>query len=146
MMPNHISPSLYHRLWADVKEADSLADGCNNCRLPGWYPVWAAPGDVCDMQQHMADPTIRFHHCSESGYDTDYKFEDHVKMCLAKEEIDWLWNHGKYGQEDGGHCKTKDGKPHLGPEGLLVCTSSAPVATTCAGCNYGALARAAERW
>jgi len=86
------------------------------------------------------------HHCSESGYDTDYKFEDHVKMCLAKEEIDWLWNHGKYGQEDGGHCKTKDGKPHLGPEGLLVCTSSAPVATTCAGCNYGALARAAERW
>jgi hypothetical protein len=122
MMPNHIKPSLYHRLWADVKEADSLADGCNNCRLPGWYPVWAAPGDVCDMMAHMPDATIHFHRCAEDGYAEDYKLEDHVKLCLKKEEIDWLLTHDKDGEEtEHGHCQTSDGMPHLGPEGLLVC-------------------------
>jgi hypothetical protein len=74
------------------------------------------------MQQHMADPTIRFHHCSEDGYATNYKLEDHVKLCLKKEEIDRLWNHGKDGKKtEHGHCQTKEGEPHLGPEGLLVC-------------------------
>ena len=65
------------------------------------------------MQQHMADPTIRFHHCSEDGYATNYKLEDHVKLCLKKEEVDWLWNHGKDGEKtEHGHWS------HLGPEGL----------------------------
>ena len=125
MMPKHIKPSLYHQLWADVKESDSQADGCNNCRHAGWSAVWAAPGDICDLQGHMADPTIHFHHCSEHGYATDYKLEDHVKLCLEKEEVDWLWNHGKDGKKTEapglGHCQTKEGQPHLGPEGLLVC-------------------------
>jgi len=88
----------------------------------GWSPVWAAPGDVCDMQAHLAHPTIHFHHCSEDGYAKDYKLEDHVKLCLKKEEIDWLWSHGKDGKKtEHGHCQTKEGEPHLGPEGLLVC-------------------------
>ncbi len=85
-------------------------------------PVWAAPGDICDMQAHMADPTIHFHHCAEDGYAEDYELEDHVKLCLKKEEVDWLWSHGKHGEEaENGHCQTKEGEPHLGPEGLLVC-------------------------
>ena len=91
----------------------------------GWSPVWAAPGDLCDMQRHMAGPTIRFHHCSEDGYATDYKLEDHVKLCLNKEEIDWLWNHGKHGSPVGHHCQNGEGEPHLGPEGLLVCCTPA---------------------
>ena len=90
----------------------------------GWSPVWAAPGDLCDMQRHMADPTIRFHHCSEDGYATNYKLEDHVKLCLKKEEIGWLWNHGKHGSPVGHHCQNGEGEPHLGPEGLLVCSET----------------------
>ena len=125
MMPKHIKPSLYHQLWADVKESDSQADGCNNCRLPGWSPVWASPGDVCYMSKHMADATIHYHHCAEDGYAEDYKLEDHVKLCIKKEEVDWLWNHGKDGKKtEHGHCQTMEGQPHLGPEGLLVCPTS----------------------
>ena len=78
------------------------------------------------MMAHMPDPTIHFHHCAEGGYATDYKLEDHVKLCLEKEEVDWLWNHGKDGKKTEapglGHCQTKEGQPHVGPEGLLVCT------------------------
>ena len=80
------------------------------------------PGDVCDMSKHMADATIHFHHCAEDGYAEDYKLEDHVKLCIKKEEVDWLWNHGKDGKKtEHGHCQTKEGEPHVGPEGLLVC-------------------------
>jgi hypothetical protein len=134
MMPNHIDPTLSHRLWADVKESDSQADGCNNCRHAGWSPVWAAPGDVCDIQQHMPDPTIHFHHCAEGDYAEDYKLEDHVKLCLKKAEIDWLWTHNKHGEEaEHGHCQVKEGEPHLGPEGLLVCTTVTAGTTAGAG-------------
>ena len=95
----------------------------------GWSPVWAAPGDVCDVQQHMPDPTIHFYHCSEDDYAQAYALEDHVKLCLKKEEVDWLWNHGKDGEKtEHGHCQTKEGQPHLGPEGLLVC----PLIISCA--------------
>ena len=92
------------------------------------------------MQQHMADPTIRFHHCSEDGYATDYALEDHVKLCLKKEEIDWLWNHGRNGKEtEHGHCQTEEGEPHLGPEGLLVClVCESTTLTGCAGRQSGA--------
>ena len=80
------------------------------------------PGDVCDMSKHMADATIHFHHCAEDGYAEDYKLEDPVKLCIKKKEVDWLWNHGKDGKKtEHGHCQTKEGQPHLGPEGLLVC-------------------------
>ena len=48
-----------------------------------------------------------------------------MKLCLKKEEIDWLWTHDKDGEEtEHGHCQTETGGPHLGPEGLLVCVSS----------------------
>ena len=128
LMPNHIGHKLEAQLEADIKRSGSQADGCNNCRHAGWSAVWAAPGDICDLQGHMADPTIHFHHCSEHGYATDYKLEDHVKLCLEKEEVDWLWNHGKDGKKTEapglGHCQTKEGQPHLGPEGLLVCDFS----------------------
>ena len=83
-------------------------------------------GEVCDMQAHMADPTIHFHHCAEGDYAQAYALEDHVKLCLKKEEIDWLWNHGKRGSPIGHHCQ-KEGEPHLGPEGLLVCQVSPDV-------------------
>ena len=50
-----------------------------------------------------------------------------IQLCLKKEEIDWLWNHGKHGEEtEHGHCQTKEGEPHLGPEGLLVCQYCGP--------------------
>ena len=116
LMPHRIGHKLEAQLEAEIKGSDSQADGCNNCRHAGWSPVWAAPGDVCDMQQRMPDPTIHFYHCSEHGYAEDYKLEDHVKLCLQKEEIGWLWDHGQ-------HCQTEGGKPHFGPEGLLVCQS-----------------------
>jgi hypothetical protein len=124
LMPNHIGHKLEAQLEADIKRSGSQADGCNNCRHAGWSAVWAAPGDVCDLQAHMAHPTIHFYHCSEDGYAQAYALEDHVKLCLKKEEVDWLWNHGPHGQEEGTHCQTKEGQPHLGPEGLLVCEYS----------------------
>ena len=129
LMPNHIGHKLEAQLEADFKRSGSQADGCNNCRHAGCSPVWAAPGNICDMQGHMTGPTIHFQGCSEHGYATDYKLEDHVKLCLSKEEIDWLWNHGRNGEKtEHGHCQTKEGKPHLGdgPEGLLVCGPLGP--------------------
>jgi hypothetical protein len=93
-------------------------------------PVWAAPGDVCDMQDHMPGSTTHFQQCSESGFADDYKLEDHVKLCLEKGQIDWLWNHDMHGKKTEapglGHCQTKEGEPHLGPEGLLVCDIQDP--------------------
>ena len=92
-------------------------------------------GEVCDMQAHMADPTIHFHHCAEDGYAKDYKLEDHIKLCLNKEEIDWLWTHGPNGEEtEHGHCKTQEGGPHLGPEGLLVCDMASCPGGSLSGC------------
>ena len=134
LMPHRIGHKLEAQLEAEIKGSDSQADGCNNCRHAGWSPVWAAPGDVCDIQQHMPDPTIHFHHCAEGDYAEDYKLEDHVKLCLKKAEIDWLWTHNKHGEEaEHGHCQVKEGEPHLGPEGLLVCTTVTAGTTAGAG-------------
>mgnify|MGYP006201001213 CR=1 FL=1 len=45
-----------------------------------------------------------------------------MPRALKKEEVDWLWNHGPDGEKtEHGHCQ-KEGEPHLGPEGLLVCS------------------------
>ena len=99
------------------------------------------------MQQHMADPTIRFHHCSEDGYATNYKLEDHVKLCLKKEEIGWLWNHGKHGSPVGHHCQNGEGEPHLGPEGLLVCCPCVWMqgqGGPCGPCSWCGLGNASE--
>jgi hypothetical protein len=148
-MPNHIGHKLEAQLEADFKRSGSQADGCNNCRHAGWSAVWAAPGDVCDLQQHMPDPTIHFYHCAEGDYAEDYKLEDHVKLCLPKEEIDWLWNHGRNGEEtEHGHCQTKEGEPHLGPEGLLVCTSPPrpPVSGATRFTNLNVLKRAVRTY
>jgi hypothetical protein len=89
-----------------------------------WSPVWAAPSDICAMQEHMPEPTIHLPQCSEGGYPEGNQLKDHVKLCLKKQEIDWLWNHGPHGLKNGHHCRTEDGKPHLGREGLLVCAST----------------------
>jgi hypothetical protein len=87
-------------------------------------PVWAAPGDVCAMQKHMPGSTTNFQQCSESGFADNYGPDYNVKLCLEKGQIDWLWNHGRKGEEtERGHCQTQEGVPHLGPEGLLVCAS-----------------------
>ena len=68
--------------------------------------------------------TTHFQQCSESGFADNYEPEAHVKLCLEKGQIDWLWNHGRNGKEtEHGHCQTQEGVPHLGPEGLLVCAS-----------------------
>ena len=91
----------------------------------GMSPVWAAPGDICAMQDHMPGSKTHFQQCSESGFADEYGLEAHVKLCLEKGQVDWLWNHGRNGEEtEHGHCQTKEGDPHLGPEGLLVCTPS----------------------
>ena len=61
-------------------------------------------------------------------------------MCIKKEEVDWLWNHGKDGKKtEHGHCQVKEGQPHLGPEGLLVCQSLS-------FSDYRLPAKAAARW
>ena len=47
-----------------------------------------------------------------------------MPRALKKEEVDWLWNHGPDGEKtEHGHCQ-KEGEPHLGPEGLLVCQAT----------------------
>ena len=119
MMPHHIGYKLAATLRADAK--DHEPDGCNNCPHAGWSAVWAAPGDICDLQMNGPGSIVHFKNCDRE-YAKDYKLEDHVKLCLKKEEIDWLWTHDKDGEEtEHGHCQTSDGMPHLGPEGLLVC-------------------------
>jgi hypothetical protein len=82
------------------------------------------------MQDHMPGNTTHLQQCAESGFADNYELEAHVKLCLEKGQIDWLWNHGRDGKEaEHGHCQTEEGKPHLGPEGLLVCQGSYLIST-----------------
>merc|ERR1719506_3214989 len=107
LMPHRIDHKFEAWAWAQVKAAGSQADGCNNCLHAGMSPVWAAPGDVCTMQKHMPGSTTNFQQCSESGFADNYEPEAHVKLCLEKGQIDWLWNHGPNGKEtEHGHCQT----------------------------------------
>ena len=112
LYPHEISRPLLAELLHDVVQPD----GCNVCH-EGEHPVWAAPGDLCDMlemglMEHTRMPRLR--HCATPEYREDYNPAHHVKTCLPDACLNYLWS------TDPPHC-IEDGKPILAKEGLLFC-------------------------
>jgi hypothetical protein len=82
-------------------------------------PIWLAPGDMCDMQTYgRLTYHPKFQHCSIASYATDFNPTDHVKACVTKEDVAYLW--------ESGHCHDTLNTTPLPffermKEGLLFC-------------------------
>ena len=111
-----IHPELKQTLFQDV----IMPNGCNQCSDQNHVPIWLAPGDMCDMQQTYGRLTYhpKFQHCSNASYATDFNLTDHVKACVTKEAVTYLW--------ESGHCHDTFNTTSLPffdsmKEGLLFC-------------------------
>ena len=108
-----IHPELKQTLLQDVIKPN----GCNQCSDKNHVPIWLAPGDMCDMQQTYGRLTYhpKFQHCHIANYATDFNPTDHVKACVTKEDVRYLW--------ESGHCRSNTSLPFFDSmkEGLLFC-------------------------
>ena len=116
-----IQPELKQTLFQDVIRPN----GCNRCSDKNHVPIWLAPGDMCDMQTHgRLTYHHKFQHCSTPtpSYATDFNPTDHVKACVTKEDVTYLW--------ESGHCHDTLNTTSLPffdsmKEGLLFCATHA---------------------
>ena len=103
-------------------------NGCNVCPAADQFPVWIAPGDMCDLPGY--DSNV-FEHCDpkdEHDHENDFDPDHHFKACLAKEQIDHLWSTG--------HCHDEDTtQPFVASDGLLFCCSSLMGCSGFLGCR-----------
>ena len=120
-----IQPELKQTLFQDVIKPN----GCNQCSDHMHVPIWLAPGDMCDMQQTYGLLTYHptFQHCHIANYATDFNPTDHVKACVTKEDVTYLW--------ESGHCHYTSNTTSLPffermKEGLLFCAREIPIMGT----------------
>jgi len=86
-------------------------NGCNECPVAGWEPVWIAPGDACKLEAlgplvaRQPDGDRVLDHCvhnpddneefdDDGDWEDDFSPESHFKACLSISQINYLWEAG----------------------------------------------------
>ena len=61
-------------------------DRCDDERIP----IWIAPGDLCTIKPELKNTWI---FCQGSYEDTMFAPDEHVKVCVSREELTLMWEH-----------------------------------------------------
>ena len=62
---------------------------CNVCADATHVPIWIAPGDLCTVRQALQGSWI---FCSGRYEDTEFGVNEHVKVCVSRDELKTLWD------------------------------------------------------
>ena len=110
-------------------------NGCNECPVAGWEPVWIAPGDACKLEAlgplvaRQPDGDRVLDHCvhnpddneefdDDGDWEDDFSPESHFKACLSISQINYLWEAGLCHDSNRTNAT---GMPFIGKQGLLYC-------------------------
>ena len=100
----------------------------NVCTCPTpLLQVWIAPGDLVSMYGPELPASFR------SEYADAYGLDEHVKVCITREQLMGLWN--------ANHCHdVNTSEPFLGYDGDLLCFD---LSQFCPSCREGNFAKCA---
>jgi hypothetical protein len=115
-----------------LKDVLPTPNGCNECP-PHRHAAYVSPEDICMMQANgtlVGFPKLTEQPDATADACASVLAEDHVesmawhiKVCVANDDLAWMWKQG--------HCHDEDGTPYLTRDGMMVCMNWAEM-TQCA--------------